>query len=125
MFQLFGHKNKPKQQLDPNQPVLYIEHCRSRKQTLSRAMQRIDPNVKLQLQLNADGEPRSQSFEVAIAPAPTSDIMSRQILWTGLMRTCATKVPHVDDIVRPACHALKMNDRTLLSWAPKRLSGTR
>ncbi|KAH8323480.1 hypothetical protein KR067_011534 [Drosophila pandora] len=110
-----------KRPLDPNQPVLYIEHCRYRQNyrrmalhlhsTLAEALRAIHPGVKLQLRINDTGMPEVGSFEVAIAANPTDDAKSRQRVWTGLRRMpSASKIPHVDDIFTPICHALKLSD---------------
>ncbi|XP_064546789.1 selenoprotein BthD [Drosophila montana] len=105
--------------LNPHQPVLYIECCRAhadyrRRATelhasLAEALRALQPDMQLQLRLNENNMPRIGSFEVAIAPTPTEDVLERQVLWTGLERVpVSAKVPHVDDIIAPACMALRL-----------------
>lgn len=105
--------------LNPLQPVLYIECCRAhtdyrRRATelhasLADALRTLQPDMQLQLRLNENDMPRLGSFEVAIAATPTEDVQERQVLWTGLERVpVSAKVPHVDDIIAPACIALKL-----------------
>ncbi|KAH8298304.1 hypothetical protein KR018_001943 [Drosophila ironensis] len=110
-----------RQPLDPNQPVLYIEHCRYRQiyrhralelhSSLAEALRAIHPGVRLQLRINDTGTPQLGSFEVAISQTPTDDTKSRHRVWTGLRRMpSASKIPHVDDIFTPICHVLKLSD---------------
>ncbi|KAH8409458.1 hypothetical protein KR222_005905 [Zaprionus bogoriensis] len=106
--------------LDPQQPVLYIECCpltviyRKRAQDLHRsladALRALQPQLQLQLRVNDEANtPRNGAFEVAIAERPTEDVQARHMLWTGLRRVpISAKVPNVDDIIAPACHALKL-----------------
>ncbi|ALC38677.1 CG15147 [Drosophila busckii] len=112
-------RNPPPPPLDPAQPVLYIEHCRiingyrqraiELHVSLSEALKAMKPQMLLQLRLNDDGNPRPGSFEVAIAEHPTEAPCQRQLLWTGLTRVpTAAKVPQVDDLIAPACAALKL-----------------
>ncbi|KAH8385540.1 hypothetical protein KR200_006385 [Drosophila serrata] len=110
-----------KRPLDPNQPVLYIEHCSHREtyrkralhlhSTLAEALRTIHPRVNLQLRINDRGPPQAGSFEVAVAPNPTQDTGGRHRVWTGLKRMpSSSKIPHVDDILTPVCFALKLRD---------------
>ncbi|XP_001357056.2 selenoprotein BthD [Drosophila persimilis] len=106
--------------LDPNQPVLYIDHCRYRENfrrdalqlhvSLAEALRALHPRVKLQLRINEHGPPEEEgAFEVAIAATPAESPSDRQHIWTGLRRVpFAAKVPHVDDIITPVCNALQL-----------------
>ncbi|XP_023163178.1 selenoprotein BthD [Drosophila hydei] len=111
--------NKPPPPLNPDQPVLYIECCRAHTDyrrraselhaSLAEALRALQPDLELQLRVNENNAPRLGSFEVAIAATPTEDVESRQVLWTGLQRVpVSAKVPHVDDIIAPACLALRL-----------------
>ncbi|KAL7739765.1 hypothetical protein ACLKA6_015005 [Drosophila palustris] len=105
--------------LDPKQPVLYIEYCpvnyTYRKRaldlhaSLAEALRTMQPQMQLQLRLNENCNPRIGAFEVFIAAHPTEDHHGRHMLWTGIARVPASaKVPHVDDIIAPACLALRL-----------------
>ncbi|XP_034099251.1 selenoprotein BthD [Drosophila sulfurigaster albostrigata] len=105
--------------LDPRQPVLYIEHCpvttAYRKQaqslhaSLAEALRTMQPELKLQLRINENNAPRMGAFEVQIAARPTDEPQHRYPLWTGITRVPVTaKVPNVDDIIVPACLALRL-----------------
>ncbi|XP_034473647.1 selenoprotein BthD [Drosophila innubila] len=105
--------------LDPKQPVLYIEYCpvnysyRKRAMdlhaSLAEALRTMQPQLQLQLRLNENCSPRVGSFEVSIAVRPTDDHHARHMLWTGISRVpVSAKVPHVDDIIAPACLALRL-----------------
>ncbi|KAH8412385.1 hypothetical protein KR009_001641 [Drosophila setifemur] len=110
-----------KKPLEPDQPVLYIEHCRLRQNyrkralllhaSLADALRAIQPLVNLQLRINENCSPQVGAFEVSIAPTPTEDAASRQRVWTGLRRMPSpSKIPHVDDILTPVCFALRLRD---------------
>ncbi|KAH8248810.1 hypothetical protein KR032_003435 [Drosophila birchii] len=110
-----------KRPLNPNQPVLYIEHCRHREvyrkralhlhASLADALRAIHPKINLQLRINDCGIPQKGSFEVAVACCPTEDSQGRHRVWTGLKRMpSSSKIPHVDDILSPVCFALKLRD---------------
>lgn len=105
--------------MDPKQPVLYIEYCilesTYRKRaidlhaSLAEALRTMQPQMQLQLRLNENNSPRVGAFEVSIATRPTDDHSARYELWTGIRRVPVTaKVPHVDDIIAPACLALRL-----------------
>ncbi|KAH8282994.1 hypothetical protein KR054_011505 [Drosophila jambulina] len=110
-----------KRPLDPNQPVLYIEHCCHREiyrkralhlhSSLAEALKAIHPKVNLQLRINDKGTPQTGSFEVEVSATPTQDSKGRERVWTGLKRMpSSSKIPHVDDILSPVCFALKLRD---------------
>lgn len=95
--------------LDPDNPVLYIEHCRSwrvfrrRAEELHAALQTSIQNsgeqFKLQLQLNAQGAPRRGAFELSFALQPTTVASELRPIWSGLKRTPrAQKFPNVDEM---------------------------
>ncbi|KAH8262767.1 hypothetical protein KR044_000134, partial [Drosophila immigrans] len=105
--------------LDPRQPVLYIEFCPVSATyrheavrlhaSLADALRTMQPELQLQLRLNESNAPRIGAFEVHIAARPTNDQQHRYPLWTGITRVPITaKVPHVDDIIAPACLALRL-----------------
>ncbi|EDW12916.1 selenoprotein BthD [Drosophila mojavensis] len=111
--------NKAPPPLNPHHPVLYIECCRAHTDyrrraselhaSLEEALRALQPDLQLQLRINENNMPRLGAFEVAIAPTPTDDHRMRKVLWTGLQRVpVSAKVPHVDDIIAPACMALKL-----------------
>lgn len=112
-------RNKTQLPLTPHQPVLYIEccpvniayrqHAHDLHRRLSEALHALKADLQLQLRVNEVRTPRHGSFEVYIAPKPTDNVHSRHMLWTGISRVpAAAKVPHVDDIIVPACHVLKL-----------------
>ncbi|KAH8377912.1 hypothetical protein KR093_007833, partial [Drosophila rubida] len=106
-------------QLDPRQPVLYIEYCPVTTAyrhhavrlhaALAEALRTMKPELQLQLRLNETKAPRVGAFEVHIASRPTDNSQHRYPLWTGISRVPVTaKVPNVDDIIAPACLALRL-----------------
>lgn len=96
--------------LDPNSPVLSIEHCRScrvfrrRAEELHATLQTRLQNAgqqfqQLQLQLNAQGAPRRGAFELSFAPNPTTDTTGQHLIWSGWKRTPrAQKFPDADEM---------------------------
>lgn len=116
------NRNKMHLPLAPHQPVLYIEccpvniayrqHAHDLHRRLSDALSTLKADLQLQLRVNEVRTPRHGAFEVYIAPKPTDDLRSRHMLWTGISRVpAAAKVPHVDDIIAPACQVLKLRHR--------------
>lgn len=86
--------------LDPDQPVLYIEHCteclevfRRRAfllyQVLHKNISSINSQINLQLCLNSEGNGRRGSFEVSFAKRP-SPPEERIRIWSGI-----TQMPRI------------------------------
>lgn len=96
----------PGEELDPSQPVLFVEHCRSWR-VFRRRAEELHAALKerglqqLQLRLNASGAPRRGSFELSLAKAKANEKEEELVLlWSGLKRgpPRALKFPNAEEV---------------------------